>query len=394
MSKKSLEYTYERDETFQLLSWWKKDAVRDAKVMVVGAGALGNEVLKNLALLNVGHILIVDYDTIEYANLCRSVLFREQDCVGDKLKAQIAAERIKEMNPDIKIMVINGDISCDVGYGVTRRMDVVIGCLDNRLARRNINRACHHVQKVWIDGAIENLLGKAATYIPGISCYECNLTENDQNIIKIQTGCPDIAKRNLAYGRIPTTPISSSIIAAIQVQEALKVIHGYNNKLLADKFLYYEGMNNEIGLYETTGLSNDCLSHYTYEPIIQAKELRASSTVKQALDWLQEYFSDSDVAIKLDHRLVLEISPESNGEKSIPLIIPFPHLSDSITAKYKNTPDEKVFVTDTDILDNTFQYTELTLGEVGIPPLHIMTVISGNKYFIELTGDEQFLNFQ
>ena len=67
------------DQTFQSLSWWKKDRVQEAKVMVVGAGALGNEVLKNLALLNVGHILIVDFDRIEYSNLSRSILYREAD---------------------------------------------------------------------------------------------------------------------------------------------------------------------------------------------------------------------------------------------------------------------------------------------------------------------------
>ena len=65
------------DETFQLMHWWKPEDVQNAVIMVVGAGALGNEVLKNLALLNVGHILIVDFDTIEYSNLSRSILFRE-----------------------------------------------------------------------------------------------------------------------------------------------------------------------------------------------------------------------------------------------------------------------------------------------------------------------------
>ncbi len=65
--------------TFDFISWWEREAVEEARVLVVGAGALGNEVIKNLALMGVGHLFIVDFDTIEAANLSRSVLFREGD---------------------------------------------------------------------------------------------------------------------------------------------------------------------------------------------------------------------------------------------------------------------------------------------------------------------------
>ena len=394
-AKASIEYNIEWDETFQMLSWWHKEKVRDAKVMVVGAGALGNEVLKNLALLNVGNILIVDYDTIEFANLSRSVLFREKDCEGGKLKADVAAERIKEMNPNVKVTVINGDISCDVGYGILRRMDVVIGCLDNRLARRNINRACYRTQKKWIDGAIENLMGQAIAYVPGKSCYECTLSQNDMDIIRYQMGCADVARRNLALGRIPTTPISASIIAAVQVQEALKVIHNYDNKLLMDKLFFYEGMSNEIGHYKITSLKNDCQSHYTYESIIESKELSSKNTAAETLGWLREYFSDSEPVIRLDHRLVFEISPESTGKK-IPLTIPFPHLSDNIIKKYMIKPDERIFITDDiDYIDKDFPKMNLTLAEVGIPPLHILRVVTGGKIrYVELSADEKYLDFK
>ena len=135
------------DSTFQLMSWWKKEVVREAKVMVVGAGALGNEVIKNLTLLNIGYIFIVDFDIIEYSNLSRSILFRESDC--NHKKCEVAEKRIKEINPNIKVQTLDGDISADVGLGIFRRMDVIIGCLDNRLARLFLNRACHKVNKYF-----------------------------------------------------------------------------------------------------------------------------------------------------------------------------------------------------------------------------------------------------
>ena len=113
------------DEVFQKISWWDSKKIQEAKVMVVGAGALGNEVLKNLALLNVGHIVIIDFDTIEYSNLSRSVLFREDDC-GQR-KANVAAERVRNLNPNVKVKSIHGDIFIDVGLGIFREMDVVIG---------------------------------------------------------------------------------------------------------------------------------------------------------------------------------------------------------------------------------------------------------------------------
>ncbi|MFQ5422024.1 MAG: ThiF family adenylyltransferase, partial [Anaerolineae bacterium] len=69
----------DRYHTFGYISWWQQEIVRDATVLIVGAGALGNEVLKNLALMGIGHLIIADFDTIEDSNLSRSVLFRTSD---------------------------------------------------------------------------------------------------------------------------------------------------------------------------------------------------------------------------------------------------------------------------------------------------------------------------
>ncbi len=102
--------------------------------MVVGAGSLGNEVLKNLALMNVGKIIIIDFDRIESSNLNRSVLYRAEDAEAQSFKSEIAARKIMEINPNVRAIAINADITCQVGLGLFRRCDVIIGCLDNRLA--------------------------------------------------------------------------------------------------------------------------------------------------------------------------------------------------------------------------------------------------------------------
>jgi hypothetical protein len=160
--------------TFEFISWWEREKVQSARVMVIGAGALGNEVLKNLALMGIGSLYIVDFDNIEAANLSRSVLFRESD--NGMPKSEVAARRIRELNPDIRVQYFQGDVTSQIGMGVFRRMDGVVGCLDNREARLAVNRFTHHVGKPWVDGAIQELLGLVRVFAPGHgACYECTM---------------------------------------------------------------------------------------------------------------------------------------------------------------------------------------------------------------------------
>ena len=121
---------------------FEQQRVSAARIMVVGCGALGNEVLKNLVLLGVEHLIVVDFDVVEVGNLSRSVLFSKKDAEQHRLKVDVVAERLQAMNPLLDIQTICGDIAYDVGLGLVRRQDVVIGCVDSRWARYCINRLC------------------------------------------------------------------------------------------------------------------------------------------------------------------------------------------------------------------------------------------------------------
>ena len=81
----------DRYSRLRLIPWWDQERLKNATVMVVGAGAIGNELIKNLTLLGIGRILVYDMDAIENTNLTRSVLYRARD-VG-RYKAEVAAER-------------------------------------------------------------------------------------------------------------------------------------------------------------------------------------------------------------------------------------------------------------------------------------------------------------
>src|SRR3954454_2230549 len=133
----------------RLIPWWRQEKLAAARVLVVGAGALGNEVVKNLALLGVGTTYLIDLDNVEPSNLSRSVLFRTID--GGRSKAEVAAERAREINPECTFVPVHGDVITDLGLGHFLDADVVIGCLDNREARLWVNRQCWKVQRPWVD---------------------------------------------------------------------------------------------------------------------------------------------------------------------------------------------------------------------------------------------------
>jgi molybdopterin/thiamine biosynthesis adenylyltransferase len=97
----------DRFSRFRLIGWWDQEKLRQARVLVIGAGALGNEILKNLALLGFANIVVVDLDTIEASNLSRSVLYRDSD-IG-RPKADAAADGVRNIFPDAKVHAITAD---------------------------------------------------------------------------------------------------------------------------------------------------------------------------------------------------------------------------------------------------------------------------------------------
>src|SRR5690606_17272143 len=155
-------------------------------------GALGNEIIKNLALLGVGNVAIADMDRIENSNLSRSVLYRAEH--AGQPKATVAAQAAGQIYPDIRATAINANVVYDLGLGVYRWADVVLGGLDNREARLAINRACYKVNRPWIDGAIEVIQGQARVFVPPGPCYECTMSETDWKLLQMRRSCNLLSK--------------------------------------------------------------------------------------------------------------------------------------------------------------------------------------------------------
>ena len=327
---------------FTLLSWFKKDRVKNARVLVAGCGALGNEVVKNLALFGVGHIYVVDFDKIELSNLTRSVLFREEDAYNHAYKAEIVAKRASEINPQIEVVPIVGNLFSDVGFGLYRSVDVVIGCLDSRIARYQLNRLCMRAGKSWIDGSIENLTGAVKVYVPGVNCYECGLSRDEFNHIMLRTGCADVVRSQTAKGRVATTPISASIVGALQVQEAMKIIHIENPdegddkrevtpfKTLQGRMLRYEGMTNAMNIYKISSWKNTCAAHEQWTGVITAEELSASMTVENVLEALKKILNVENVEINMCNNKFIDVIATDYPQKEFEVMIPESKLDNYI----------------------------------------------------------------
>ena len=249
----SADFEEDRYSRLRLIPWWDQEKLKNACILVVGAGAIGNELIKNLALLGIGKILIVDMDKIEQTNLTRSVLFRAGD-VG-RYKAEVAAERAMELNPDVRAKAFTRNVIDDIGLGLFARVDVALGGLDNREARLAINQSCYKLGKTFIDGAIEALGGFARVFAPPGPCYECTMTEADWRMINQRKSCALLTHEQMAEGKIPTTPTSSSIIAGVQVQEMLKILHADRGRQglcvqRADARFLYRRIPEKAGLHE------------------------------------------------------------------------------------------------------------------------------------------------
>lgn len=384
---------------FTLLSWFKQDKVKNAKVLVVGAGALGNEVIKNLTLFGVGTIYVCDFDRIELSNLTRSVLFREEDAYKHAYKAEVAAKRAMEINPQIKVYPIVGNLFSDVGLGLYKDVDVVIGCLDSRIARYLLNRLCMRVGKTWIDGSIENMTGVVKVYAPEVNCYECNLSREEFNNIMLRTGCADVVRNQTSAGRVATTPISASIVGAMQAQEAMKIIHSSEGeatpfKTLLGKMWRFEGMTNTISTYKYSSWKKNCPAHEQWKVIISGEELSADMSVKEVLSALKKLLDVDVVEINMRNNKFVDKIISDRPEKEFELRIPESKLDETIQSNDElrklsyRTIFHKCFYEN---IDSEFPYMELSLKEIGIPYYDIIQVSTnkGIKY-VELSKDARY----
>lgn len=361
------DFEEDRYSRLRLIPWWDQDRLRDATIMVVGAGAIGNELIKDLALLGIGKILVVDMDRIESTNLTRAVLFTTKD-VG-RYKAEVAAERAIEMNPDVKAKFLIANVIDDIGLGVFRRVDAVLGGLDNREARLAINQACYRVNKPFIDGAIEVLNGFARVFVPPDgACYECTMTTTDWSLINKRKSCSLLSHQEMKEGKIPTTPTSSAIIAGIQVQELLKLLHKDRNlPTLAGKCYVFNGLSHDSYVVEYQR-KPDCMSHDSYDYINEMPWNSRETTFKEVLASIREDLGSTAV-VDFDREIATTALCDCGDYKD--LFIPVHKMRREDLICPSCTKDMRYQSIHT--ITGEEPFLDRTPLDIGLPPLHVIT---------------------
>jgi len=373
----------DRFSRFRLIGWWDQEKIRTSRILVIGAGALGNEILKNLALLGFENIIVVDLDSIELSNLSRSILYRASD-VG-RPKAAVAAEAVRNLTPQARAKGITGDVVHGLGLGLFAWADMVVAGLDNREARLWINRACWKMNKPWIDGAIEGINGVARVFLPGQPpCYECTLGETDWAILNKRMSCNLLALENDTEGKVATTPTIASIVAGVQVQEAVKLLHGL--PVLAGQAFIFEGLNHTS--YKVAYTENAaCMSHHTLEHVVCIPETSGQITLAQLLSRARKELDAEEVTLEFSRDVVhkLECATCNREEELFATVGTVPYARGkcptcgqmrSVITAHNYTGEEP--------------FGQRTLNQLGLPLFDVFTARSAERELAFLVGgDEQ-----
>lgn len=215
------------------LSIEENENLKDFKACVVGCGGLGGYVIEQLGRLGVGTITAVDGDVFEESNLNRQLL-SHMDNLGCS-KAHAAEERMKRVNPLIKVIPVQQRLNMDNGLDIIKGHDVIIDALDNIESRLILEELAEKAGIPLVHGAIAGWFGQVTTVFPG-----------DRTLSRLY---PNEAKHGIEkeLGNPSFTP---AMTASIEVAEAVKVLIKRGD-LLRKKVLIINLLNQE---YEVVGL--------------------------------------------------------------------------------------------------------------------------------------------
>lgn len=223
--------------------------ISKSKVLVAGAGAIGNYVALNLALSGFKNIDILDFDTVVYHNLARQILFYGE--VGNK-KAIALSKRIKEIS-DCKSKGLDMKLNSDsMDFIKKNKYDLIFGCFDNQNARYELSDIALNLSIPYIDGATSPTKGDICVYSPGDNCIKCKKSLEKKEIKNSCIDAPD-----------PSVVIPNIAIGSLMVGEAHHALEGkpLKERLVFDtsakKRIYFGSVSNAKSACQCTKSLND-----------------------------------------------------------------------------------------------------------------------------------------
>lgn len=234
----------DRFDRSRRIPWLDLGALSRSNVLMVGAGALGNEVAKNLALSGFGRMTVVDMDHVVGSNLNRCLFFSEEDVRCRRSKAVAVAEGVARLAPGCRPEAFVGRIE-DVPTAAFAEHDIVLGCLDNVDARIHTNAHAYSLGRVYIDGGTDGLHGKVMVAIPPDgACLQCGMNRTHARVANARFSCTG---RDVVFHepRLAAEITTTSVVSAIMVREAVKAVSGRRDLMLRNTF-YYDGERNLV----------------------------------------------------------------------------------------------------------------------------------------------------
>ena len=215
------------DRQIRLIGIEGQERLKKSKVLVVGIGGLGSPAALYLAAAGVGEIVLVDSERVEPSNLNRQVLHWTRD-IGE-LKVKSASEKLRELNPNVKIRAYSELADERLLEEVVPQVDVVIDGLDNWSTRFALNRVCVKYKKPLVHAGVYGVYGQALLVVPGITpCLQCIVVKE-----------PPTQRPFPILGPVP------GLMAMIQVMEAIKILTGYGRPAL-NKLIVFNGYSMEF----------------------------------------------------------------------------------------------------------------------------------------------------
>jgi len=213
---------YRRQIFYPYLGEEGQEKLRNAHVVIAGAGGLGSPNAIYLAAAGIGHLTLIDSDVVSLSNLNRQILHYDQDIGREKVFS--GAEKLRRLNSTVQVTPMVERIDQNNAARLIEGAQVVIDGLDNFETRLILNQACFTLDIPFIHGGVHSLMGEVTTIIPGKTpCFACL--------------CQDIPEQE---EEIPVLGPLPGMIACVQVMEAIKYLACFGT-LLAGRMLFIDG---------------------------------------------------------------------------------------------------------------------------------------------------------
>jgi molybdopterin-synthase adenylyltransferase len=198
-----------------------QEKLKKAKIFIAGAGGLGSPISIYLAVAGVGTLTVVDMDVVDLTNLNRQILHYDRD-IGKK-KTASAAEKLREINPDITVKVIDATIDKTNVARLVGSSGGIVDAMDNFPTRYLLNETAVQKKIPLFHGAIRGLYGQATTIIPGVTpCLQCIFPKAPPKEV------------------FPVVGVTPGLIGMIQATEVIKYLV-HDGRLLTNRLFIWDG---------------------------------------------------------------------------------------------------------------------------------------------------------